>query len=103
MPPEGNAVIPLALLFATLTVVTTLSAAGVPFLSAVATGDTSGITGDAIAQAAPGAIATCAVLGVLCCHCHRSHALGRCIVLCSPRGVLVRIRQAAHCLRMAHP
>jgi hypothetical protein len=66
-PPQVNAALPLAALFGSVTLFTTLGANGVPFLAALISGDTINITADAFAAAVPGTVATCAILGTPCC------------------------------------
>lgn len=57
--------IPVALLFAFVTIVTALSANGVPFLNAVLTGEVAALSDPIYYQvAAPGTLATLAILGV---------------------------------------
>ena len=63
VPPDNRASFPLAAVFAALTFVTTLGASGVPILAAVATGDISGLTSEAVVRALPGTVATFALLG----------------------------------------
>jgi hypothetical protein len=65
-PPDNVATLPLAALFAAVTLVTTLSANGVPLLGAVVTGDASGINAQALAAALPGTLATAVILGAPC-------------------------------------
>jgi hypothetical protein len=64
-PQATNATLPVAFLFAVLTVVTCLQAQGVPFLASGVTGDTSLITAASVQAAVPGTIATIAILGAL--------------------------------------
>ena len=79
MPPDNRASLPLAAVFAALTFVTTLGASGVPILAAVATGDTSGLTSEAVVRALPGTAATFALLGA------HPHTGGLRIAPCPPK------------------